>query len=78
MEEHLEQILESIVHVGTQHLYDSEWFLKIDDDTFFSAINFKGFARYLNANKSWYLGHTLLHNWQRGNVVFNGGSCYEV
>ena len=66
------------LYVGTHHLNDSEWFLKIDDDTFFSPINFKGFARYLNPNESWYIGHTLLHSWKRGNVVFNGGSCYAL
>ncbi|ETO36008.1 hypothetical protein RFI_01054 [Reticulomyxa filosa] len=65
-------------HIGKHHLYDSEWFLKIDDDTFFSAVNFKGFARYFNPDKEWYFGHTLLHLWQSKNIAFNSGTCYAI
>ena len=64
--------------VGTQHINDSEWFLKIDDDTFFSPINFKGFARYFNPDKDWYFGNTLMHQWKSRNVVFNAGSLYAL
>ena len=63
-------------HVGTHHIEDAEWFLKIDDDTFFSPSNFKGFARYFNPNKKWYLGNTLMHLWKDRSIVFNAGSCY--
>eukprot|EP01083_Nonionella_stella_P150745 480731_1 len=65
-------------HVGVNHINDSEWFLKIDDDTFFSPINFKGFARYFNPNKEWYFGNTLMHLWKSRNIVFNSGSCYAL
>ena len=65
-------------YVGTHHLEDAEWFLKIDDDTFFSPINFKGFARYFNPNRKWYLGSTLMHKWKQRNVVFNAGACYAL
>eukprot|EP01084_Bolivina_argentea_P040721 75195_1 len=60
-------------HVASNHINDSEWFLKIDDDTFFSPINFKGFARYFNPNKAWYFGNTLMHLWKSRNIVFNAG-----
>ena len=65
-------------YVGTHHLEDAEWFLKIDDDTFFSPINFKGFARYFNPNKKWYFGNTMMHQWQGSNIVFNAGACYAL
>ena len=65
-------------HVGKYHINESEWFLKIDDDTFFSPINFKGFARYYNPNKPWYFGNTLMHLWRTRNIVFNAGSCYAL
>eukprot|EP01084_Bolivina_argentea_P010218 19027_1 len=65
-------------HVGKYHINNSEWFLKIDDDTFFSPINFKGFARYFNPNKPWYFGNTLMHLWRTRNIVFNAGSCYVL
>ena len=58
-------------HVGTNHLNDSDWFLKLDDDTFFSPVNFKGFARYFNPDREWYMGNTLLHLWNVKNVVGN-------
>merc|ERR1719334_710225 len=35
-------------HIFVHHIDDAEWFLKVDDDTFFSAVQFKGFAQYLN------------------------------
>ena len=65
-------------HIGKHHLYSGEWFLKIDDDTFFSAVNFRGFARYYNPDKTWYFGHTLLHIWRSKNIVFNSGTCYAL
>ena len=65
-------------HVGTHHIDEAEWFLKLDDDTFFSPVNFKGFARYFNPDKKWYFGYTSLHNWEDYNVVFNTGSCYAI
>ena len=51
-------------HTGKHHIDEAEWFLKIDDDTFFSPVNFKGFARYFNPNKPYYMGHTLMHLWK--------------
>ena len=65
-------------YVARHHMDDAEWFLKIDDDTFFSPVNFKGFARYFDPERAWYLGHTMLHLWRRRNVVFNAGSCYAL
>ena len=65
-------------YVGTHHLEDADWFLKLDDDTFLSPINFKGFARYFNPNRKWYLGNTLLHKWKGHNIVFNAGACYAI
>ena len=58
-----------------------DWFLKIDDDTFYSGINFKlTLAQYLNDPRitNYYLGHTLLHKWERDNVIFNSGTCYAL
>merc|ERR1711971_656095 len=65
-------------HIGSHHIDDAEWFLKIDDDTFFSPINFRGFARYFNPESKWYFGTTLMHLWEAKNVVFNAGSCYAI
>ena len=66
-------------HVFVHHIDDAEWFLKIDDDTFFSPIQFGGMVQYLNPdNASYYLGHTLLHEWDRRNIIFNAGACYAI
>ena len=65
-------------YLGQEKLDEADWFLKIDDDTFFSAINFKGFVRYLNPEQPYYLGHTLMHLWKSRNIVFNAGSCYAL
>ncbi len=64
--------------MGKNHLYDAEWFLKIDDDTFFSPVNFKGYARYFNPEQPFYMGNTLMHLWQSRNIVFNAGGCYAL
>ena len=33
-------------HVGKHHLNDGDFFFKIDDDAFFSAVNFRGLHIY--------------------------------
>lgn len=73
-----EKVWKMFYHMGKYHLYDAEYFLKIDDDSFFSAVNFRGFAQYFNADGEWYMGHTLMHAWSYKNVVFNSGTCYAL
>lgn len=70
---------------GWQYVYNHKlignqisWFIKIDDDTWFSAHNFRGFAQYFNPDIAYYMGHTLLHEWQRRNIIFNAGACYAL
>ena len=65
-------------YMGNNYINYGEYFLKIDDDSFFSGINFKGYARYYNPDLYWYMGHTLLHKWKRDNVVFNSGTTYAL
>ena len=65
-------------HVGAHHLDDYDWFVKLDDDTFFSPINFKGFARFYNPEREWYMGNTLMHMWAVFNLVFNAGSGHAL
>jgi len=64
--------------VGNNFLFDFDWFLKIDDDTFFSPTNFRDFARYYDPLRPWYFGHTLLPRWLRDNIIFNSGTCYAI
>lgn len=66
------------LHVGTHHLDEAEWFIKIDDDSFLSAVNMRGYAKYFNPDGKWYFGHTLMHLWSSKNLVFNSGTCYAI
>jgi len=63
---------------GTSLLEKYDWFLKIDDDTFFSPNNFRNYAQYYDPLRPWYFGHTLLHLWDDFNIIFNAGACYVL
>jgi len=67
-------------HIATtpERLEEAEWFFKIDDDSFFSVVNFKGFSRYLDPEQPYYIGHTILWRWLRENIIFNSGICYAL
>ena len=74
-----EKVWKMWYYIYLNHINDAEWFLKIDDDTFFSPINFHGLVQYFNPdNSSYYIGHTLLHEWERRNIIFNAGACYGL
>jgi len=74
-----EKVWNTWLHIATTELlHEAEWFLKIDDDTFFSPENFKGFTRYLDPEQPYYIGHTILWRWSSSNIVFNSGSCYAL
>merc|ERR1712048_134518 len=73
-----EKVWKMWYHVGKHHLNDGDFFFKIDDDSFFSAVNFRGYAQYYNPDGRWYFGHTLMHTWSYKNVVFNSGTCYGI
>lgn len=59
-------------------LAEAEWFAKIDDDSFLSVTNFKGFSRYLDPEEAYYIGHTVPWRWSKHNIVFNSGTCYAL
>lgn len=63
---------------GTTFLDKYDWFLKIDDDTYFSPINFRNYVQYYDPLRPWYMGHTLLHRWRGDNIMFNSGTCYAM
>ena len=67
------------LHVAsTPMINEAEWWLKVDDDTFFSPVNFKGFSQYLDPDHPYALGHTILWRWGVENIVFNSGACYAL
>ena len=39
-----EKVWKMWAHIGRHHLNDGDFFFKIDDDSFFSAVNFRGTA----------------------------------
>ena len=39
-----EKVWKMWYHIGKYHLNDGDFFFKIDDDSFFAAVNFRGYA----------------------------------
>lgn len=71
----------NIVHPGWQYLADTflndfDWFVKVDDDSYFSTHNFKYMVRNYNSSDLHYLGHTQYHHGPRN--LFNLGAGYAV
>jgi len=56
--------------------HEAEWFVKADLDTFVAVENMRAFLSHLDPDQPYYFGHTLFHDWQRHNLVFNSGTCY--
>lgn len=58
---------------------DFDWFVKLDDDTFFSGDNFKSLVNGLNPNDLYYLGHTAYHGQPtKPNSAFNIGAGHAI
>jgi len=59
-----ERGLWNIVVPGWRHIYkhvdEFDWFVKADDDTYFSGDNFKHLVRSLDPDAPHYLGHTAV------------------
>ena len=68
----------NIVTVGWRYAYsrinEFDWFVKLDDDTYFICDNFKVVVRELNPNDPHYLGHTSYHH----DVPFNLGAGHAI
>eukprot|EP00466_Bigelowiella_natans_P013416 jgi/Bigna1/88604/estExt_fgenesh1_pg.C_340149 len=60
------------------YLHDAEWFLKADIDSFLIIENLKAYLAYLRHEEAHYLGHTLMHDWEKFNVVFNSGVEFAI
>eukprot|EP00472_Partenskyella_glossopodia_P000242 CAMPEP_0197543600 /NCGR_PEP_ID=MMETSP1318-20131121/68329_1 /TAXON_ID=552666 /ORGANISM="Partenskyella glossopodia, Strain RCC365" /LENGTH=659 /DNA_ID=CAMNT_0043102951 /DNA_START=73 /DNA_END=2052 /DNA_ORIENTATION=- len=59
-----------------KYLQEADWFIKTDIDTFLIMDNVRAFLSFLDPKKPHYLGHTLMHEWDRFNLVFNSGVGY--
>lgn len=57
---------------------DAEWFVKVDDDTFFVVEHLRRFLQFYNPHVPHYLGHTIYYRWKKDNVVFNVGAAYVL
>jgi len=62
--------------VGDRFRFEADWFVKADLDTFVAVENMRAFLSHLNPDDPYYFGHSLFHDWQRHNLVFNSGTCY--
>lgn len=67
----------SWVYLGENHLEDYDFFMKTDSDSFVVIDNMKTYLSYFDPEKEWYLGHTLMHEWQ-DDVLFNTGIGYVL
>jgi len=70
----------NIIHPGWRELHekyleDYQWFVKIDDDAYFNAHNFKFVVRSLDYRAPHYLGHTQHHLYPR---LFNLGAGHAI
>ncbi|GAB5359309.1 hypothetical protein AAMO2058_000533400 [Amorphochlora amoebiformis] len=59
-----------------KYLNEADWFMKADIDTFLIIDNIRAFLSFLDPKKPHYLGHTLMHEWDKFNLVFNSGIGY--
>ncbi len=64
--------------VGDRYRDKAEWFVKADLDTFVAVENMRAFLSHLDPDKPYYFGHTLFHDWDLHNLVFNSGTCYVL
>jgi len=62
--------------VADRFRFEAEWFVKADLDTFVAVENMRAFLSFISTQDPYYFGHTLFHDWERHNLVFNSGTCY--
>jgi hypothetical protein len=65
------------VHMLEQGLEKHEFFVKTDTDSFLAVENLKAYLGYFDPEQDWYIGHTLLHQWDQ-EVIFNTGIGYVI
>jgi len=81
-EKHVRNIWEKVhrmwskVYSTPELLYNFEYFIKADDDTFIATENLFGFLQYYDSSFPHYIGHSIRSRWSSENVVFNSGICY--
>jgi len=68
----------SYIYNNKELLYEHDWFIKADDDTFIISENMRGFLQYHDPNFPHYMGHSIRSRWERENVIFNSGVCYAL
>ena len=52
-------------YVEEHLLNDYDWFVKLDDDSYFCGENFKYMVKDLDPDGNWYLGHTVIYSARR-------------
>lgn len=55
--------------------YTSDWYIRLDDDNFFSPVNARGWLQYYSSSVSHYLGLPMYNIWKWPHSVFNSGGC---
>mmetsp|Transcript_18126 Transcript_18126/g.27188 ORF Transcript_18126/g.27188 Transcript_18126/m.27188 type:complete len:610 (+) Transcript_18126:32-1861(+) len=71
-----EKMWRSWLRASQLYLDDADWFMKADIDSFLVVDNIRAFLSHLDPNDPHYLGHTLMHEWDKFNLVFNSGVGY--
>lgn len=64
------------LRASRRYLDDADWFFKTDIDSFLVVENARAFLERFDSREPHYFGHTLYHEWEKFNLVFNSGVGY--
>lgn len=69
------------LHIAKNYLNDFDWFVKLDDDSYFVPSNFKYFVKDFNPEEFYYLGH-VMHEFMKPindpKALFNLGAGHAL